>query len=284
MALCLAVSLVARRDFVPYDQLVRYKWWHKNGYMSSTGNCFDIGKSTKESIDTFEKRQMEFSKQHRIPFKEIDFLSDDRLLEAFNSKCGSERSAGNGALMRLAPVPLFFHRFPEIAVEYSGISGAITHGDRKAIDACRYYGALMVAVMQGITKEDLLSTKFYNSHIKGWLNKRNLDEKIDTVAKGSFKKKGYDDGIRGNGYVVSALEAALWAFWSTNTFDEGALEAINLGDDTDTTGAIYGQLAGAYYGYNAIRSDWINSVYAKEFIKCLCEWIAYESEQWHPKR
>ncbi|CAF1331207.1 unnamed protein product [Rotaria sordida] len=57
MALCLANSLIARQDFVPYDQLVRYKWWYRHGYMSSTGNCFDIGAATRQSIEEFETRQ-----------------------------------------------------------------------------------------------------------------------------------------------------------------------------------------------------------------------------------
>ncbi|CAF3609736.1 unnamed protein product [Rotaria sp. Silwood1] len=104
-----------------------------------------------------------------------------------------------------------------------------------------------------------------------------LHPEIEKVARGSFKKrKGYDDGIRGKGYVVNSLEAALWAFWKTKTFKEGAIEAVNLGDDTDTTAAIYGQLAGAFYGYTKLPPEWINMVYAKLFIECLCEWIAYE--------
>ncbi|CAF5131971.1 unnamed protein product, partial [Rotaria sp. Silwood1] len=74
---------------------------------------------------------------------------------------------------------------------------------------------------------------------------------IKRIAEGSYQKKGgYKDGIRGKGYIVNALEAALWAFWSDNdSFEQGVLAAVNLGDDTDTTAAIYGQLAGAYYGY-----------------------------------
>src|ERR1700722_2689678 len=137
MAICLANSLVACRNFVPYDQLVRYKWWYRHGYMSSTGKCFDIGDSTSRSLRIFENRQKDFAREHNIPLEEIDFLSDAHLLNEFRVNCSSEGVAGNGALMRLAPVPLFFYRHPEIAVEYSGISGRITHGDARAYDACR---------------------------------------------------------------------------------------------------------------------------------------------------
>ncbi|CAF5126357.1 unnamed protein product, partial [Rotaria sp. Silwood1] len=87
------------------------------------------------------------------------------------------------------------------------------------------------------------------------------------IAKGSFKQPGgYKDVIRGKGHIVLALEAALWAFWSADTFEKGAFNAVNLGDDTDTTAAIYGQLAGAYYGYHNIPTQWIHKLYANQLI------------------
>ncbi|CAF4645981.1 unnamed protein product, partial [Rotaria sp. Silwood2] len=280
MTICLANSLIARRRFVPYDQLVRYKWWFRHGYMSSTGTCFDIGKSTQTALCEFENRQKEFAQKHGIPLDEIDLLSDKQLLEKFPVYCSLDGAAGNGVLMRLAPVPLFFYQNPQAAVNLSGISGRITHGDKKAYDACRYYGALIVATMHNTDKDQLLSEEFYLCKIKKWFTNDPLEPEIENVAKGSFKKeKGYAAGIRGIGYVVNSLEAALWAFWSTQSFEEGVLAAVNLGDDTDTTAAIYGQLAGAYYGYDKLPQGWINSVYSKRFIECLCKWIAYEGNQ-----
>ncbi|CAF3316875.1 unnamed protein product [Rotaria sp. Silwood2] len=284
MALCLAISLVARRDFVLYDQLVRYKWWYRNGYISSTGKCFDIGESTRISIHMFESRQKEFAKKNSISLEEINFLSDNNLLEEFKVNCSAQGNAGNGALMRLASVLLFFNRFPEITVEYSGRSGFITHGDTKAVDAYRYYGALIIAVMNNTKKDILLSKKFYDLTIKQWLNKKQLHPEIDNIANGSFqRKKGYDDGIRGKGYIVNALEAALWTFWSTDSFEKGVLSAVILGDDTGAIATIYGHLAGVYYGYSKLRLDWIDAIYAKEFMQCLCELIACEGDQWRPK-
>ncbi|CAF3942399.1 unnamed protein product [Rotaria sordida] len=186
MALCLASSLITQKDFNPYDQMVRYKWWYKHG---------------------------------------------------------GPDSAGNGALMRLAPVPLFFYRKPAVAVDLSGQSARLTHGDDVAFDACRYYGALIVAAVKGDSKESLISNEFYNCHQK-WFGSKPLHDDVVRIARGSFKQPGgYKDGIRGKGHIVLALEAALWAFWSTDTFEKGALNAVNLGDDTDTTAAIYGQLA-----------------------------------------
>jgi len=82
-----------------------------------------------------------------------------------------------------------------------------------------------------------------------------LAPKIASVAAGSFKVKD-PPAIRGTGYVVDCLEAALWAFQRSETFRDGALRAVNLGDDADTTGAVYGQLAGAYYGETGIPKSW----------------------------
>jgi hypothetical protein len=183
--------------------------------------------------------------------------------------------------MRLAPVPLFFHQHREKAIEFSGYSGLITHGDTKAYDACRYYGALIVAASNGCKKEDLLDKRFYEKN-QSWFGDTPLCDEIRLIAEGSYQRKGgYEDGIRGKGYIVNALEAALWAFWSDeNKFEKGVLAAVNLGDDTDTTAAIYGQLAGAYYGYKNLPKHWVEQVYAKKYILQLSKWIAYEGKQW----
>lgn len=282
MALCLANSLVVHGNFIPYDQLVRYKWWYRYGYMSSTGECFDIGAATKQSIEEFERRQEDFKRKFEIPPEHIDTISDEEYLQEFSVYCSQEEVAGNGALMRLAPVPLFFYRFPAYAVEYSGQSGQFTHGDTKAYDACRYYAALIVAALYGYKKEQLLDRKFYAKH-RQWFGSKPLCPEIAQISEGSYKRNGYEEGIRGKGYIVNALEAALWAFWSDdNSFEKGALAAVNLGDDTDTTAAIYGQLAGAYYGLKKLPRQWLKHVYAKKFILNLSGWIYYEGLVWQP--
>ncbi|CAF4636890.1 unnamed protein product [Rotaria sp. Silwood2] len=252
--------------------------------MSSTGKCFDIGVATSKSLQEFERRQILFAQKYNIPCEDIDYISDDKnLINEFNVYCSEDGVVGNGALMRLAPVPLFFYRFPRYAVEYSGRSGWITHGDIKAYDACRYYGALIVAALQGYTKDKLLDKQFYSKHFE-WFSERPLCDEIKQIAEGSYQKLGgYEDGIRGKRYIVNALEAALWAFWSDgNSFEQGALAAVNLGDDTDTTAAIYGQLAGAYYGYKKLPQHWLQHIYAKKFMLNLSSWITYEGEMWKP--
>ncbi|CAF0935594.1 unnamed protein product [Didymodactylos carnosus] len=212
---------------------------------------------------------------------QMDYLSDTN---GFDVYCSADGVAGNGALMRLAPVPLFFQQHPDRAVLYSGISGAVTHGDQKARDACRYYGALIVAAVQGETKESLIKNTFYDEH-KAWFGTTTLHQDIQKIAEGSYKRPGgYDAGIRGKGYIVNALEAALWAFcYDGGSFETGALKAVNLGDDTDTTAAIYGQLAGACYGYKNLPAKWLDHVYAKDFIQCVSKWIVYEGERWSMK-
>ena len=279
MALCLASSLVACHDFVPYDQLVRYKWWYQYGYMSSIGECFSIGSATRDALDEFIRRQHIFAKKHKIHLDDIDYLSDPQFLRRFNVYCSTTGAAGNGALMRLAPVPLFFHEYLREAIVFSGYSAQITHGDRKAYDACRYFGALIFAATHNFTKDDLLDKDFYEKH-RSWFGNTPLCDEIKTIAEGSYKKKGgYNDGIRGKGYIVDALEAALWAFWSDeNDFEKGVLAAVNLGDDTDTTAAIYGQLAGAHYGYKNLPKKWVNQICAGKFILTLSKWIAYEGK------
>ncbi|CAF3568068.1 unnamed protein product [Rotaria socialis] len=284
MGLCLANSLVARRDFIPYDQLVRYKWWFRHGYMSLIGRCFDNSNTMSQSLKEFERRQQLLASSHKIPSEQLDSLSDPQLLNEFNVRCSKSDTSDNGALMRLTPVPLFFYRYPTDAVEFSGISGAITHGDSKAYDSCRYYGALIVAVLRGETKQQLLDDNFYLNH-KLWFNNKPLTPDVMKVAQGSYKKAGgYHNGTRGKGHIVDVLETALWAFYcDEDSFEKGVLKAVNLGDDTDTTTAIYGQLAGAYYGFDNLPKKWISQVYAQNLITCLSKWIGYEGELWKPK-
>ncbi|UJR29935.1 hypothetical protein I4U23_017482 [Adineta vaga] len=267
MALCLANSLVACCDFIPYDQLVRYKWWFRNGYMSSTGKCFDIGAATKRSLIEFEHRQQEFMKKKSISEKDIDSLHNPTLLLEFNVDCSESDAAGNGALMRLC------------------VSGRTTHGDKIAYDACRYYGALIVAALRGETIDDILDPEFYKIH-RPWFNNKPLHKRVMEVIEGSYKKPGgYKEGIRGKGFIISALEAALWALWkNVKSFDKGVLDAVNLGDDTDTTAAIYGQLAGALFGYERLPRQWRDEIYGREYILCLSKWIVYNGERWDPQK
>ena len=196
MALCLASSLIVCQGFNPYDQLVRYKWWFRHGYMTATGGSPKIGENTKQSIEEFERRQEDFAQIYNISEEDMDFERNPQRLKNIDFCC-NPKAAGNGALLRLAPVPLFCYLRLVLAVRYSGKSGQTTHGDAKAIDACRYYGALIVAALKGYSKNALLDRNFYSKH-EHWFGGKELDPAIRTVAEGSYQNaKGYDGGIRG---------------------------------------------------------------------------------------
>ena len=286
MALCLACSLIACGEFSLYDQLVRYKWWFLNGYMSSTGECFDIGGATRTAIETFQRRQKRLADELNVQINELDYYHENQLGKSINLQCGESDAAGNGSVMRLAPVPLFFHRDPKSGVKFSGLSSRATHGSKLAYDACRFYGALILGTLKNLKKKELLDENFIKNH-KDWFGNEPLDDIIKEIAEGSYKKKqpGKKDGIRGKGYVVFSIEAALWAFYNDeDSFKKGVLLAVNLGDDADTTAAIYGQLAGAYYSVENIPKKWVENVYASTFIMRISDWIAERGSQWYDQQ
>jgi len=239
MALCLAESLVEKRGFHPHDQLSRYLRWYRDGYLSSKGYCFDIGIAVSRALQRFEASGADY--------------------------CGSTdpMTAGNGSLMRLAPVAMFYAARPWAAIEWAGESSRTTHAAPAAVDACRYFGALLAGALRRAAKEELLSARY--SPVKGYWETHPLAPEIDEVAMGSFRSKAPPE-IQGSGYVVRSLEAALWAFHTTDSFEEGCLRAVNLGDDADTTGAIYGQLAGAHYGFGAIPDAWRSRLVSVDLI------------------
>src|SRR5690606_486692 len=134
------------------------------------------------------------------------------------------------------------------------------------VDACRYMAGLIVGALNGEPRDTLLSPRW--SPVPGLWDEEPLAPKIDAVAAGSFLEKEPPE-IRGSGYVVASLEAALRAFSRTSSFQEGLLQAVNLGDDADTTGAVYGQIAGAYYGADQIPSNWLDRLHALDMIRDL---------------
>ena len=244
MALCLAESLIERQAFDPIDQLARYVRWWRKGYLSSNGRCFDIGGTVKAALMRFERTH-----------------------EPYGGLTDPE-SAGNGSLMRLAPVPMRYSTDPIAAIRHAAESSRTTHGAQAAVDACRYFAGLIVGALNGVPKQELLSSR-YAPVPRYWLGHL-LHPAIDEVAHGSFKVN-QPPIIQGTGYVVKSLEAALWAFYRSDSFREGCLLAANLGDDADTTGAVYGQLAGAYYGAAQIPSEWREKLVKRAVIERFAE-------------
>jgi ADP-ribosyl-[dinitrogen reductase] hydrolase len=226
MALCLASSLVERQCFDAQDQMERYLRWMTKGEWSSTGTCFDIGTTTAAALQRYQV--------YGNPF----------------SGSPDPQAAGNGSLMRLAPVPMFYFGNQAAAIAYAGESSRTTHAALECVDGCRLFGALLWKALAGWRKEDIL----FGSHFPDGVD-ATLSPKVQAIADGLYRQKTVAQ-IRGSGYVVESLEAALWCFWQTNSYREAVLQAANLGEDADTTAAICGQLAGAFYGVTAIPDPW----------------------------
>jgi len=242
MALCLAASLVEKRAFDARDQMERYVRWWEEGYMSATGHCFDIGTTVRSALLRFRSTGEPFA--------------------------GSTdpKTAGNGSIMRLAPVPLFYSANPGLAIEQAANSSRTTHGAATAVDGCRYLAALIVGGLDGATKAELLSPVY--CPVPGYWDQDPLHPDVTRVGAGSFKRK---HPPRGTGFVVDSLEAALWAFHHTTDFREGCLKAANLGDDADTTAAVYGQVAGAFYGEAGIPAEWRERLAKSDLIVSLAD-------------
>ncbi|MGI1670233.1 MAG: ADP-ribosylglycohydrolase family protein [Neptuniibacter sp.] len=232
MAICLAESLIDRKGFDAADQMDRYLQWWKQGKNSSTGKCFDIGTTVANALHAYQSSKKPF--------------------------CGDTdpMSAGNGSLMRLAPVILFYYTAPDY-YHYIMDSSRTTHSAPECLDACCYLGSLIKQILSGTHRSELMRLDYTPK-----------SKKVARIANLDFLKKTKDQ-IKGSGYVIECLEAALWCFYKTDNFNDAVLLAANLGDDADTTAAVCGQIAGAYYGLSGIRGDWYKKLYENERILSL---------------
>ncbi len=236
MALCLATSLVYKDGFDATDQMNRYCNWRSVGYLSSNGRCFDIGMTVAAALD-------------RYLLSGEPFAGDP-----------SPRSAGNGALMRLAPISLFYCASAAETWHFAGESTRTTHAARETIECSRVFALAVRNALLGVSKSDLLRFEVPEP----------LTAKVADLVKAPLHNKPRRE-VKGTGYCVESLEAALWAFYSTDSFEQAILAAVNLGDDADTTAAICGQLAGAYYGVDAIPAGWIKKLAMHDEIAALAQ-------------
>jgi ADP-ribosyl-[dinitrogen reductase] hydrolase len=223
MALCLATSLLECQGFDPRDQMERYLRWWSQGYLSSNGRCFDIGTTCRSALSHYKATGEPYSG------------SPDPY------------SAGNGSIMRLAPVPMFFYPDHDAILHYSVESSRTTHAAVTCLDACCLLGDILYRALDGLDKDAVL----FESPVEMLKTPA-----IQSIALGEYSRKALSQ-VRGTGYVVDSLEAALWSFWITDNFEQAILTAANLGDDADTTAAICGQVAGAFYGQDGIPAHWL---------------------------
>jgi ADP-ribosyl-[dinitrogen reductase] hydrolase len=216
MALCLAESLKAYKGFNGLDVMNRFLLWWRQGYMSVLGYCFDIGNATKAALQRFEKTGVYFAGN---PDPEV---------------------AGNGSLMRLAPIPILFWKDLTKTKENAIAQSLLTHAAPVCLECCQTYAMLIHRALHGQSKQDILSGVHVPSR---------------------------REDVEPSGYVLESMHAALYCFANTDTFRDGCLMAANFGGDADTIAAIYGQLAGAYYGESGIPSEWLNRLSWSEEIR-----------------
>ena len=232
MALALADS-IATAGWDLNDQAGRYVQWWQTGKYSVNGRCFDIGITTRSALGDYVA-------------KKNALTSGDR----------SDRASGNGSIMRLAPVPIHFvHYYPQKIEELSRLaeeSSLPTHASEQCLSACRYLATVLAALIHGEDRDEVLSPDW--KPLKQLNDIKPLHPLIQEIAQGSFRQK-QPPAIKGSGWVVKSLEASLWAFHNAESFENAVLKAVNLGDDADTTGAICGQLAGAFWGESGISES-----------------------------
>ncbi len=183
MALCLAQSLIRNEIFDPVDQMNRYCNWYHHGYMSSTGKCFDIGNTVSSALIDFEKSGDPFSGPR------------------------GELSAGNGCLMRLAPIPIVYKDDLESALHFAGESSRTTHGAAECIDSTKAFASMILGAFAGETKKSIITQSKYTPYT----------DKVTNIVSGNFLRKSYEQ-MTGSGYVIESLESALWCFYHSDSY------------------------------------------------------------------
>ena len=239
MALCLADSLLAQGRYDSFDVMERYDRWRKDGYRSSTGTCFDIGNQVMRSLWDFEVNQ-------RVP-----------------RTAQRTTSAGNGAIMRLAPVVIagFEHREIREIVATAGLSARETHYSVEAEAATEVFAALLVGALLGWAPEHIINV--------GWASTGPAFDEMAArvISTDPAERAAWEKNT--SGYIVNGLRLAVHGLLDFGSFDEAVLAIANMGGDADTNAAIYGQLGGAYFGVEAIPASWRSTLYQGEEIDAL---------------
>lgn len=226
MALALADSLLACDGLDEQDLITRFVSWMDDGAYSSTGRCFDIGVTVRGALNRYKATG--------------------------NPIAGSidPMSAGNGSLMRLAPMAIRYWDDEDARRDTAARQSRTTHGAPEAVDACVAFADMLSDAIAGKPRSAVLRDRAGDPTYAG---------QIAAIMGGSWRGKTRD-AVSSSGYVAHSLEAAIWCVGRTGSFAEAVLLAANLGDDADTVGAITGQLAGALNGYKAIPQPWLGEL------------------------
>ncbi|WP_292008271.1 ADP-ribosylglycohydrolase family protein [Chryseobacterium sp.] len=249
LTLCLAEELTKGYDLERIGK--SFVKWNQYGHWTAHGKLFDIGGTTKHSIA--------------------------RLIKGESARFSGnifEEDNGNGSLMRILPLAFYLKDEEDIEKLYQTIKevSAITHGHFRSVFACFIYVNFAIQLIKGKTKKEAYAymqktvLKYAETH--GFnSNEVQLFQRILIYDISGYR----EDEIKSSGYVLHSLEASLWCFMNSESYSEAVLKAVNLGEDTDTTGAITGGIAGIYYGYDSIPEEWISELVRKEDIEKLCD-------------
>ncbi len=224
--------------------------WNKDGHWTAHGRLFDIGGTTKHSIA--------------------------RLIKGESARFSGnifEEDNGNGSLMRILPLAFYLENENDIQKLYLTVKevSSITHGHFRSVFACFIYVVFAIQLIKGKNKKEAYS-HMQNVALE-YAEKQGFNPKeielFNRVLKNDISKYS-EEKIASSGYVLHSLEASLWCFLNSETYPEAVLKAVNLGEDTDTTGAITGGLVGIYYGYESIPQEWLDVLVRKNDIEELC--------------
>lgn len=232
MALALAESLIAHPEFDAIDLMHRFVRWADFGDYSCTGSCFDIGITTRLSLRQFQRTGDPFAGSE------------------------SKDSAGNGSLMRVAPVALSAINDEALAARIARDQSRTTHGATEAVESCDLFVRILREAIHGAGKSALCA--------RGW----DGTPKVQDIAEGVWRGKPRSK-IRSTGYVIDTLEAALWCTEQAENFEEALVLAVNLAGDADTVGAVTGQIAGAVFGLSGISDRWLAPLAWRDKLKAL---------------
>lgn len=235
MTLATLESIKAYGKIDIYDMMLNFCDWYEDGVFTPHGKVFDIGITTRNAIDAY--------------------LNTSKLPDECGGKLITDN--GNGSLMRILPLAFIKHSAEDIYKV-----SALTHAHEISMKACEIYVNIATGLLENKNKFEAVEDAFWASPMSE-LNRLDIIHLIN------------EDDIRSSGYVVDTIEAACWCLLTTNTYKDCVLAAVNLGDDTDTTAAVAGGLAGIYYGVGGkagIPEKWISKIVKKDYIKELCEW------------
>ncbi len=246
LTFCLAEALIEGYDLnIIADNFVK---WKEEKFWTPHGDFFDIGISTSRALS-------------RI----IQGVSP------FESGCTEDGANGNGSLMRISPIAFFLKDKPvNERFEITRQVSSVTHAHIRSVISCFYYVEYEIRLIEGKDKFDIYN--HLKTEVTGELVRQDVDpseiSKFDRLLKGNIFELD-ESKISGSGYVVDTLEASIWCLLTTSSYSEAVLKAVNLGQDTDTTGAVTGGLAGLLYGIGGIPAEWKSQIVRHDDIEDL---------------